>query len=121
MGEKMSTDFTLKSEVQHNCLILTTAGYINNTGGERIAQEFYSHQSSGVKNVILDLSGTKVVNSIGISYLIEIIEKLNESGGKMVFTNLDPSIDKTFLIMGLYQFAQKVDRVEEALNSLSHK
>jgi anti-anti-sigma regulatory factor len=53
--------------------------------------------------------------------LIEIIEKLNESGGKMVFTNLDPSIDKTFLIMGLYQFAQKVDRVEEALNSLSHK
>ena len=37
------------------------------------------HKDEGVKKVIMDLQESKVVNSIGISYLIEIIEKLNEN------------------------------------------
>ncbi len=57
------------------------------------------------------------MNSIGISHLIEVIEKLSQSDGKLVFTNLDPTIEKTFSIMGLFQFAEKADNVEAALNS----
>ncbi|UCH66264.1 MAG: STAS domain-containing protein, partial [Ignavibacterium sp.] len=75
----------------------------------------YTKNKSSVKKVIMDLNDSKVVNSIGISYLIEIIEKLNESSGKLYFTNLDPTIEKTFNIMGLFQFAEKVDSVDEAL------
>jgi len=59
------------------------------------------------------MEGSKVVNSIGISFLIEIIEKLNEKGGILYFSNLDPSVEKTFTIMGLFQFAEKVSSVEE--------
>jgi anti-anti-sigma factor len=63
----------------------------------------------------MDLEKSKVVNSIGISYLIEIIEKLSQNNGKMIFTNLDPAIEKTFKIMGLFQFAEKADSVDSAL------
>ena len=63
----------------------------------------------------MDLAKSKVVNSIGISYLIDIIERLNESNSKLIFTNLDPTIEKTFNIMGIFQFAQKADSVEAAL------
>jgi anti-anti-sigma factor len=93
---------------------MKTSGYINNTAGEQISDEF-TKQKSSVKKVIMDLNDSKVVNSIGISYLIEIIEKLNESKGKLYFTNLDPTIEKTFNIMGLFQFAEKVESVDEAL------
>ena len=55
-----------------------------------------------------------MVNSIGISFLIEIIEKLNDNGGKLVFINLDATIEKTFTIMGLFHFAEKADNLEEA-------
>jgi anti-anti-sigma regulatory factor len=44
-----------------------------------------------------------------------MIEKLNETNGKLVFTNLDPTIEKTFTIMGLFQFAEKANNVDEAL------
>jgi anti-anti-sigma regulatory factor len=64
----------------------------------------------------MDLQESKVVNSIGISYLIEIIEKLNENNGKLYFTNLDPTIEKTFNIMGLFTFAEKADSIEDALS-----
>ena len=110
----MVTDFNLTSEVKGDSLIMKTSGYINNTAGEQISEE-YTKNKSNVKKVIMDLNDSKVVNSIGISYLIEIIEKLNESKGKLYFTNLDPTIEKTFNIMGLFQFAEKVESVDDAL------
>jgi len=59
-----------------------------------------------------------VVNSIGISFLIEVIEKLDEHNGKLIFTNLEPSIEKTLSIMGLFNYADKADTVDSALNTL---
>jgi len=109
----MSTEFNLVSELHDKSLVIKTEGYINSAGGEKIVHEFSKH--SNVNKLILNLEHSKVVNSIGISHLIEIIEKLNQSNGKLVFTNLDPTIEKTFSIMGLFQFADKADTVESAL------
>ena len=109
----MSTEFNLISELQDKTLIIKTEGYINNAGGEKIVRELEKH--TGVNKLILNLEKSKVVNSIGISHLIEVIEKLNQINGKLIFTNLDPTIEKTFSIMGLFQFAEKADSVESAL------
>ncbi len=112
----MLTDFNFTSVFKDNSLIMKTSGYINNTAGEKITNEFMKHKDEGVNKVIMDLQDSKVVNSIGVSYLIEIIEKLNESNGKLYFLNLDPTIEKTFSIMGLFQFAEKADSIEGALS-----
>ena len=111
----MSTEFNLISDLHDKTLIIKTEGYINNIGGEKIVQEFSKYPE--VNKLVLNLENSKVVNSIGISHLIEVIEKLSQSDGKLVFTNLDPTIEKTFSIMGLFQFAEKADNVEAALNS----
>ena len=107
----MSTEFNIISELNNDILLMKTDGYINNSGGEKIAQEFSKH-ANNVKKVILDLEKSKVVNSIGISYLLELIENLNQSGGKLFFTNLDPTVEKTFTIMGIFQFAEKTDSID---------
>ena len=109
----MITDFELTSNVVGDVLLIKTEGYINNAGGEKIAQEFEEHFNNGINKLLIDIEGSKVVNSIGISFLIEIIEKLNSNNGKLYFSNLDPSIEKTFTIMGLFQFAAKVDSIED--------
>lgn len=109
----MSTEFNLTSQLHDKTLVIKTEGYINNTGGEKIVNEFEKH--SDIHKLILNLENSKVVNSIGISHLIEVIERLNQTSGKLVFTNLDPTIEKTFTIMGLFQFAEKADTVESAL------
>lgn len=111
----MSTEFNLTTELHDKTLVIITDGYINNIGGEKIVREFVKH--ADVNKLILNLGNSKVVNSIGISHLIEVIEKLNQANGKLIFTNLDPTIEKTFSIMGLFQFAGKADTVESALNT----
>ncbi len=115
----MEQQFSLSSEVRNNCLVITTTGYVNNVGGEAIAKEFARHFEGGTKKVIINLAQSKVVNSIGMSFLIDIVDQLNDAGGKMVFTNLDPAIHKMLSIMGLFQFAGKANTVDDALKELS--
>lgn len=85
--------------------VVYTEGYINNQGGEEIARIAYKLIDGGVKVLLLNLAGTKIVNSIGISILIEIIEKMIEIDGRLGFCCLTPTIQKTFHIMGLAQYA----------------
>jgi anti-anti-sigma factor len=114
----MEQQFSLSSEIRDNCLVLATTGYINNTGGEGIAREFAKHFEQGIRKVAINLAGSKVVNSIGMSFLIEIIDQLNDTGGRVVFTNVDPAVEKMLSIMGLFQFAGKEKTVEDALRTL---
>jgi anti-anti-sigma factor len=115
----MEAEFQLKSELRDDVLIMHTSGYVNNEGGEKIATEFDQHFKKGIKKVIINLEKSKVVNSIGISFLIEVIEKLNEKDGKLIFTNLESAIEKTLTIMGLFNFADKEETVDSALKALS--
>jgi anti-anti-sigma factor len=99
--------------------VIYTEGYINNQGGEEIARAAYDLISDDEKNLLLNLEGTKIVNSIGISILIEIIEKMLEIDGRLSFCSLTPTIEKTFHIMGLAQYAQIFPDEESAVAGLS--
>jgi anti-anti-sigma factor len=85
--------------------IMYTKGYINNVGGEEIANRAYELMDDGVCVLLLNLRETKIVNSIGISILIEIIEKMIDKEGRIAFCCLTPVIHKTFQIMGLANYA----------------
>ncbi len=98
--------------------ILYTKGYINNIGGEEIANRAYELMDGGVRTLLLNLKETKIVNSIGISILIEIIEKMIERGGKISFCCLTPVIYKTFHIMGLANYASIFDTEEAAVQQM---
>lgn len=113
----MEQEFSLNAEVRDNCLIITTSGYVNNTGGEAIARTFSEHFAKGIKNIVINLAQTKVVNSIGMSHLIEIIEQTNDANGKLIFTDLDPAVEKMLTIMGIFSFAGKEASVADALKT----
>lgn len=95
--------------------ILKTDGYINNAGGEEIARQAYALMTDGATRLLLDLEKTKIVNSIGISILIEVLEKILDQKGRLAFCRLTPTIEKTFQIMGLAQYARIFSAPEPAL------
>lgn len=64
------------------------------------------------------MAATKIVNSIGVSILIEIIEKLQEVNGKIGYYNLAPIVAKTFNIMGLTKYSTVYETEEAAVNEL---
>jgi len=115
----MSDQFSLETEVHDETLVLKTSGYINRDAGEKIAEYAYEQIDNGVNNIIIDFEDTQIINSIGISILIEIIEKLETTGGKMYFTEMSSTIEKTLRIMGLFQYAEPAEDTSELLGQLS--
>ena len=101
----MTESLNVTVDRREGLAVIYTEGYINNQGGEEIAKAAYKLLDEGYKVLLLNLAGTKIVNSIGISILIEIIEKMIEIDGKLGFCCLTPTIEKTFHIMGLAQYA----------------
>jgi anti-anti-sigma factor len=85
--------------------LISAAGYINNEGGQAIADAATDLMDQGCNKLLIDLEGTRIINSIGVSILLEILEKLMDEKGKLAFCNLTPTISKTFEIMGLVQYA----------------
>ena len=101
----MTESLSLNVDRRDGLAVIYTEGYINNQGGEEIARAAYKLLDEGYKVLLLNLGGTKIVNSIGISILIEIIERMIAIDGRLGFCCLTPTIEKTFHIMGLAQYA----------------
>src|SRR5881296_1444053 len=114
----MAEELRVAVDRRPNGAILYTKGYINNIGGEEIANRAYELMEQGVRTLLLNLRETKIVNSIGISILIEIIEKMIDKGGKIAFCCLTPVIHKTFQIMGLANYAAIYENEEAAIKEL---
>jgi anti-anti-sigma factor len=102
----MTETLTATVERLDGLAVIHVQGYIDNQGGDLIASTAYQLIEQGFRVLLLDLAGTAIVNSIGISILIEIVEKLVEIDGKLAFCCLTPTIEKTFDIVGLVQYAQ---------------
>lgn len=99
--------------------VLEVAGYINNEAGEAIAAEARRLLDAGTRTLLFDLRATRIINSIGISLLLEVLEGILAVEGTLAFCSLSPGIAKTFQIMGLAQYAKIFTDREIALLDLS--
>ena len=112
------SSFIKNTKEVNQIVIIETDGYLNKEGGEAIAAICYENIKAGQVKFLINMATTKVVNSIGVSILIEIIEKLQEVDGKIGYYNLAPIVSKTFNIMGLTKYSTVFSTEEEALVGL---
>ena len=112
------SSFIKSTKEANQIVIIETDGYLNNEGGEAISAICYEKIKGGQHKFLINMAGTKVVNSIGVSILIEIIEKLQEVDGKIGYYNLAPIVSKTFNIMGLTKYSTVFATEEEAVGAL---
>jgi anti-sigma B factor antagonist len=68
-----------------------------------------------VKKIIFDFSKTNYINSAGIATLISVIETIQKDEGIVVFSGLSNHFMKVMDIVGISDFAQIFDTVEQAV------
>ena len=106
-------------ELIGDVVVIATEGYLNKDLGEEIQNKAQEHISNGVNKVLINLERSNIVNSIGASILIELIEQLQESDGALSFCELAPIIEKTFTIMGLTKYCKSYTTKDDALAEMS--
>ena len=97
--------FNLVTRTEKTYAVIQTEGYLNGPSGEKLADTAKDLIAEGYNKLVIDLEQTRLINSIGISILIEIIELIHQQEGVIHFCNLTPVIQRTFKIMGLVQHA----------------
>ena len=101
-----------------NTGIVAIEGYIHAEGGKEILKTCDLLLGEGIRHLILNLEGSRIINSVGVVCLLELIEKIDQTEGRVCFCCATPTLAKTFKIMGLFEISTLYDTEREALQAM---
>lgn len=109
----------VRSHTVGTTAVVYASDYLNKLTGERIERECKKQLDSGCRALIIDFSDTELVNSIGISILLGIIDIAERSGAVVVFSDVNNETVQLFEMLGLTRHVVLARNEQEALSSLS--
>ena len=75
--------------------------YLNKLSGEQIERECKLKLEAGAKTLVLNFAETEIVNSIGVSILLGVIDAANDASAKVVFSDVNDDTIELFEMLGL--------------------
>ena len=115
----LSDKFDVQIREEDGYAVIQTEGYLNGPRGEDLADSAKNLMHKGYTRFVINLAKTKLINSIGISILIEIIELLEERQGVLNFCGLTPTIEHTFKLVALARHAGIFPDEDSAITALN--
>ena len=99
----MTTESTHAASVElpMESSIIHAGDYLNKLSGEQLEYECKRRLETGCKELVVNFSQTEIVNSIGISILLGVIDIASNNGAKVVFSDVNESTVELFDMLGL--------------------
>lgn len=83
--------------------------YLNKLTGEKIERECRQRLEEGCTELVVDFSNTEIVNSIGVSILLGVIDSASNVGAKVVFSEVNETTVELFDMLGVTRHAAIVN------------
>ena len=80
---------------------ISAGDYLNKLSGEQIEYECRRRIETGCKQLVVDFSETEIINSIGISILLGVIDTASNNGAQVVFSDVNEHTVELFDMLGL--------------------
>jgi anti-anti-sigma factor len=106
---------TVRTRRAEDILVVYIDGYLNSLMGEEVERVVREALDAGGGKLLLNFEGTRLINSIGISIIIDIVEKVMERNGRLAFCCLSRINRELFQMTGVARYVQAFDREEEAI------
>lgn len=81
--------------------VIFAGDYLNKLTGEQIEYECKRRLESGCKQLVVNFSKTEIVNSIGISILLGVIDIASNNGATVVFSDVNEDTIELFEMLGV--------------------
>lgn len=112
-------DTTGATPVQARCVgdtaIIYASDYLNKLTGERIERECKRQFEAGRHAVVINFRDTELVNSIGVSILMGLIDAAEQSDARLVFSDVNSHTASLFEMLGLAKLVRIANDEGEAL------
>ena len=106
--------------VQARCVgdtaIIYASDYLNKLTGERIERECKNQLEAGRQAVIINFRDTELVNSIGVSILMGVIDATEQSHARLIFCDVTTQSASLFEMLGLTKHVRIAADESEALS-----
>jgi anti-anti-sigma factor len=117
------SDVTPDSAIQARCVgdaaIIYASDYLNKLSGERIERECKRQLESGRRALIINFRDTELVNSIGVSILVGVIDAAQQNTAQLIFSEVNNHTAELFQMLGLTQHVSLAESEDEALSLVS--
>ena len=110
---------TVRSRSVGSAAVVYATDYLNKLSGERIERECRLQLEAGCRALIINFRDTELVNSIGVSILLGVIDAAEDAEAQLVFSNMSTQTVELFEMLGLTRFVAMAKSEEEALLILS--
>ena len=112
-------DTTGETPVQARCIgdtaIIYASDYLNKLSGERIERECKRQLESGCRALVINFRDTELVNSIGVSILMGVIDASERSNARLIFSDVNGQTANLFELLGLTRHVSVAKDETEAL------
>jgi len=112
-------DTTEPTALQARCVgetaIIYAGDYLNKLSGERIERECKRQLESGRRALVINFRDTELVNSIGVSILMGVIDVAEQSHAQLIFSDVNSHNAHLFEMLGLTRHVSLVTDEDEAL------
>ena len=81
--------------------VIHAGDYLNKLSGEQIEYECRRRLEAGCQELVVNFSQTEIVNSIGISILLGVIDTASSNGATVVFSDVNEDTVELFEMLGL--------------------
>ena len=95
--------------------IIYASDYLNKLSGERIERECKRQLELGRRALVINFRDTELVNSIGVSILMGVIDAAEQSHAQLIFSDVNSHNARLFEMLGLTRHVSVVTDEDEAL------
>lgn len=113
---------SFKLDERYNCVVITFKGNVMG-GPETTTLNEQLHQliDEDKKNVVVDLSKVKFMNSSGLGMLIGALTTMRNAGGDLRISNASDKIESLLIVTKLITVFQNFRTLDEAIASYNDK
>ena len=119
-GTSDLADTTGDTPVRARCIgdtaIIYASDYLNKLSGERIERECQRQLDSGCRALVINFRDTELVNSIGVSILMGVIDASERNSAQLIFSEVNGQTAQLFEMLGLTRHVTVAKDEAEALS-----
>lgn len=111
--------FSFHSDTVANCRVFHFKGkFVDNADDHQLVKEFHDLMGSEDRDVIFDFGELEYINSSGINELVKMVNKVNQSDGKLVFVAVPDKIQELLKIIKLNSVLTIRESIDEGVAAI---
>ena len=116
---ELATGSIVRSRSVGDLAVIYAGDYLNKLSGERIERECRRQLEDGCRALIINFRETELVNSIGVSILLGVIDAAESIGARLIFSDVNHQTVQLFEMLGLTRHVALAKDEQEALATLT--